>query len=359
MAPPSGPRYPLAMIAGRAASGALVVAFLAASPARAAGPSDTAARPAAAEAPGADGAEPTAATATVPAGATAPTGPGAPAAAPAPASNPLVVGAVSTGLAGVVVASGVLAWWREAGYAGWSWYDSGFFGRTTYAGGSDKAGHFYSWYVGVHALTGIYEALGVSHGRSVAAAASFSVAMSTVVELVDGFTKFGFEWPDVVANVAGAAFGVAQELSPSLDALVGVRIGYVPTPEFMGRSFNYFKLINDYSGMIFYVDFKPAGLERAFGVSPGAARYFTVGLTYGTFGYDPRDTPKRRNLGLYVGLNVPEILDAALGSENVAVRAAEAFTRYYAIPFTSVAAIDDLNDGSRRVGFGVANRLEL
>ena len=73
---------------------------------------------------------------------------------------------------GVVVVIGTFAWWRDEGYQGWSLRETGFFGRHTYAGGSDKAGHIYTPYLGVRILGQTYEWLEVD--RTTAAVARFA-----------------------------------------------------------------------------------------------------------------------------------------------------------------------------------------
>ncbi|GAG57180.1 unnamed protein product, partial [marine sediment metagenome] len=39
----------------------------------------------------------------------------------------------------------------------------GFFGKNTYAGGADKAGHFYASYVEFRTMVSLYELIGIKH----------------------------------------------------------------------------------------------------------------------------------------------------------------------------------------------------
>ncbi|UCD83938.1 MAG: DUF2279 domain-containing protein [Deltaproteobacteria bacterium] len=272
----------------------------------------------------------------------------------------LLAGSISAGILGTLLTIGTFSWWKDTGYTGWGWKDTGFFGADTYAGGSDKAGHIYACYAAAKGTKQIYEWLGVSPRGALALSTGFTFFMSNIVEVIDGFTPHDFEWADVVTNVTGLSFFYAGEKFPALDALFGLRIGYTPTPEFVKDKKNYIKLINDYSGMIFFVDFKPAGLKEAFGISPGPARYFILGITYGTYGYSPTGPIERRNLGFYTGLNIPEVLAAIFGPDShKCIRATSTFGKYYAYPFTSVSLNRDLNHETTAVNFGVANRWQI
>lgn len=272
----------------------------------------------------------------------------------------LLVGSISAGIAGTLLMIGTFSWWKDPGFTGWGWKDTGFFGADTYAGGSDKAGHIYASYVTCKGTKQIYEWLGVSPRGALALSTGFTFVMSNIIEVIDGFTPNDFEWADVVTNVIGLAFFFAGEKYPPLDALFGLRIGYFPTPEFVRDKKNYIRLVNDYSGMIFYVDFKPAGIEDVFGVSVGPARYFTLGITYGTYGYSPTGPIERRNLGFYTGLNAPVVLQAIFGpNAHKGIRAVSTFGKYYAYPFTTVSLNHDLNHHTSTVNFGVANRWQV
>ena len=115
----------------------------------------------------------------------------------------LTLAGVGAGLSTLVVVGGTLAWWRDEPYVGWNWRNTGFFGRTTYAGGSDKVGHAFAWWLGLRASTQIFEWFGISRRHSLIAGTTFSLVLGNVVEVGDAFTRYGFEWPDVIANVAG------------------------------------------------------------------------------------------------------------------------------------------------------------
>ncbi|MBI5508973.1 MAG: DUF2279 domain-containing protein [Deltaproteobacteria bacterium] len=259
----------------------------------------------------------------------------------------------------VTLVAGTFAWWRDKGYAGWGWRDTGFFGRDTYAGGADKAGHFISCYGATRLMTTLYHSLGVEAPNDLWLGAGFIWFLGAAVETVDGFTAFGFEYPDLIANTAGVVAGILAEKLPAVDALVGYRIGYLPTPHYLRHDKSYIRTINDYGGMIYYVDVKPAGLETAWGLDPGPARYLSFGVTFNTHGYSPKsEWRKERNVGLHVSLNVSEILLGAFEPGTFGVEGLARVSRYYAWPFTSVIYVRDLNNDDDTINFGVANRDE-
>jgi len=277
---------------------------------------------------------------------------------PSSPNRTLLVGSISAGILTGFMVFGTFAWWKDKGRTGWSWKQTGFFGADTYVGGADKAGHIYAYYVTSKGTRQIYQWMGVPKKSALILGTGVTFFVSTAVEVVDGFTEHGFEWTDVVANLLGMGFFLTGELVPSFDELFGMRISYVPTYEFVHGEKNYVKLVNDYSGMIFYLDLRLAGLEKVTEISLGPARYFTLGLTYGTYGYSPGRDNKRRNLGFYIGLNFPEILESIWGTKSRSVRAASTFTRYYALPFTTASLEHDLNHGTTTLNFGVANRMQ-
>jgi hypothetical protein len=103
-------------------------------------------------------------------------------------------------LGSLVVLGGFISWWRDSAIVGWSWKDTGAFGEHTYAGGADKAGHAFAFYTLTRLTAGMYRWLGLSAAWSLALGASFAFLMSNVIEVVDGFTRFGFEYEDAIAN---------------------------------------------------------------------------------------------------------------------------------------------------------------
>ena len=84
----------------------------------------------------------------------------------------------------------------------------------------DKFGHLYGGYhlarIGYAALR---EAC-VGEKKAIIWSAAYAALFQLQIEVFDGrFKKYGFSYADVIANTAGQAFAVAQELRPSLRAI--------------------------------------------------------------------------------------------------------------------------------------------
>jgi hypothetical protein len=276
--------------------------------------------------------------------------------------------AYAVGITGVsfcsLLVAGSFAWWKDAGFTGHlELYDSGGFGRSTYAGGSDKAGHVYSCYVGVRAMKYFYEMAGLDERSALWLSTAFVALTGTTVELIDGFTPFKFEYGDVIADLTGVATAFVFESFPAANELFGLRISYIPTTELIHSIKNnykttYIKTINDYSGMMFYADFKPAGLEKIWNIPVGFMRYLMLGITYNTYGYAPSKERKERDLGFYIGLNLSELLFSGFGKNTSIVNGIARLTCYYAVPYTNVVVNRDLNNNQTEINAGAANRFE-
>ncbi len=277
---------------------------------------------------------------------------------PPPPGDKHNIAGVTIGVTALALGLGAFAWWKDKDLEPLHLRETGYFGRRTYAGGADKAGHMFSNYLSIKSMTAIYEALGLSHDKALILASGFVFGIAQAVELIDGFTEHGFEYQDVYANLVGLTLGILTELSPELESIFGMRIGYVPSRAWHRAETGlgtYLNIINDYSGQIIFVDLKPGGVLRQLGVSPGFSRYLLAGVNWNTYGYAPRDRPnRRRNLGVHVSAAMNEIIGSfELGTKGAV---AAAFTKYYALPFVTVALTRDLNNEQWFWCFGLANR---
>jgi hypothetical protein len=190
-----------------------------------------------------------------------------------------IVTGVSAGCVALLLAWGTQAWWED-GLKPFRFRETGGFGRDTYAGGADKIGHAYSNYMLTHVGAALYRSLGMSRARAAWYSGIATFLLGNWFELIDGFTDFGFEYGDVIANTVGAALGIVTQLYPELDETIGMRIAYVPSNDFLDNDKTLLKWINDYSGMSFYADVKLRGLFRLFDTDPGFARFLLVGLRH-------------------------------------------------------------------------------
>jgi hypothetical protein len=212
------------------------------------------------------------------------------------------------GIGVIVGIYGANGWWKDGFSGSFRTVDEGGFGRNTYAGGADKAGHAFFTYTGARLLTRGFEALGNGPGRSLRLGAWTSLGVMTGVELVDGFSKkFRFSMEDAVANAAGAVFAVLAEVDPRVDALLDFRLLYRRSDD--ARRVGEADPIADYSGQTFLLAVKADGVPRLREV-PGV-RYLELQIGYNTRGYEPNDgtmNDPHRRIYYGVGINLSRLL---------------------------------------------------
>lgn len=78
----------------------------------------------------------------------------------------------------------------------------------------DKAGHYYSAYSMGRASHAMWKWAGVSRKKSIWLGGLSGLAFQSIIEVLDGFsTEYGFSPGDYIANVAGTATFISQELA--------------------------------------------------------------------------------------------------------------------------------------------------
>ena len=256
-----------------------------------------------------------------------------------------------------VPVAGELTWWRNEETERFHTANEGWFGRGTYAGGADKVSHAVGAYIVSRELAAAFESLGNSPARSRALAAGLTSFAGLVVEAGDGLSVYGFAWQDAVANLAGASISSAIGAAKA-DDLVGLRYGLVHAriPPADGRAAAYG---SDYSREIYSADLKLAGVFRRLHAGGGPARFLMLSVNYGSKGYrfSPADR-RERNVGIDVGLNVPELLREAGVRETTwwGLPLLKFFT-YYRLEYTAWGWRYDLNH-HKWSGFGTGNRFD-
>jgi len=251
---------------------------------------------------------------------------------------------MTVGIVAAVPLVGELAWWKGNQHGSFHFTDEGWFGRDTYAGGADKASHFFFGYMASREMTRWYERFGNSPASSRALSVAVAAFAGALIEIGDGYTDvYGYSWQDVASNVAGAlaAAGIG---AARIDDLVGLRFGFVSAeiPPPCCRAFGYG---HDYSEDVYSLDFKLAGMFRRANVRPGIGRFFLVSLTYGTKGYrfSPVDV-RERNVGIDLGISMPEILQAiGVRREKWWGEILLTFFDYIRLPYTAFGFQYDLN----------------
>jgi uncharacterized protein YfiM (DUF2279 family) len=122
----------------------------------------------------------------------------------------------------------------------------------------DKAGHMYSsYYISKKGIDALRWA-GVSEKKAVWLGGSMSLLMLTPIEIFDGlFDGYGFSVTDMIANTAGSALAVGQELLWQ-EQRIRMKFSYHPTkyagyrPSYFGESriTNFF---TDYNGHTYWL----------------------------------------------------------------------------------------------------------
>ena len=251
--------------------------------------------------------------------------------------------------AGVVVIApviGYFAWWKDSSRSSFEFANERWFQRDTYAGGADKASHIFLGYISTLTLQGIYRSLDKSPAEARGLALGVMVFTGALIEIGDGFSKYGFSWEDITANAIGATLATGLD-AWGLKDTVGLRFGYVKAliPDACCRYGGYG---DDYSKEIYSADLKLAGFLPRVGVKPGPARFLLLSVTYGSKGYRYSAAPLRqRNVGIGVGLNLREVLLAVgVPERKWWGKALLAIGTYFRFPYTSFGWHYDLNHGT-------------
>jgi hypothetical protein len=252
----------------------------------------------------------------------------------------------------VLATSGILLSVASASYAKWwsgkstpfHFRREGFAGVGTYAGGLDKASHFFFSYMFFEPIDRLFELLDHPATESGALAVGTLIGMGAVVEAGDGFGT-GASWEDFVSDTAGGLVAFALR-EAQLDDTVGLRYGWLLTPSSPG-GYQHGPFSEDYSREIYSLDLKLGGLFRRLRLSPRVARFFLLSMTYDTKGYGHPEVPpegRERNIGVGLGLNLAEIARAlGLRQDTWWSKPLYGFLTYFRFPYTAFGFRYDLN----------------
>jgi hypothetical protein len=224
-------------------------------------------------------------------------------------------------LSAPVLGYGVAAW--GYGSSDFHFADEGWFGSGTEFGGADKLGHAFS----THAITGGLAALhrrwGFSRKEAALRSAISAFAVLAVMEVGDAHsTEYGFAWQDIVADVAGSAFGYFHESSPWFGRVFDFRMEYLPSD------------LGDVDPVTNYED---SAFLLAANVGALVPRRHTPLLDFVDLqvGYRVRDLDggsgvRSQEVFVGVGLNVANVL------RRLGLRAIAGFFEFYQVPFVSL-----------------------
>lgn len=215
-------------------------------------------------------------------------------------------------------------WWREGFNGRFRAVNEGWLGQNTYAGGTDKLGHFYINYAGTRLFARAFEWAGSTPGESLTRAAWLTLGTFTAVEVIDGFSKkWHFSKEDAVMNALGISAALLLEKNPGLDRLLDLRLLYQPSHE-LHRNVD---PVGDYSGQTYLIVAKASGVPAL--RNHPLLRYAELAVGYGTRGYSDNGSgpavDRSRNIYVGISLNLSELLgETVFKHANVRSRAQRA-----------------------------------
>jgi hypothetical protein len=174
-----------------------------------------------------------------------------------PARFAIVTGGVGLTMVGIHLYQ-QNGWWKD-NRAPFHFQEDLKYGRSV-----DKLGHFYGGTVAAFLLRKSYQWAGLSEEAALYWGSAGSLLFQTYVEIEDGFSKWGFDRVDFAADVAGAAWPIAQYHSPFLRNF-DFKFSYVPSPnlnEAGGTGFAGQRhiMFDDYEGQTIWMSMKMKNL---------------------------------------------------------------------------------------------------
>jgi hypothetical protein len=251
-----------------------------------------------------------------------------------------------------------LAWWIHAPPDHFELSHDGWFGDRTYAGGSDKLGHFFMNHFLTRANAGVLEEGGWHPRTSTYAGAALTLGTYYLFEMRDGYST-GFSMNDMISNFAGAAFAILFREAPVLDRLFDTRVEYFPSSAFLSRPTKHaFNFNEDYTGLKFLLAWHLSTLPVV-EQSGGPLRFVDLVVGYHTRNYRPKETDRHltKYQDRYIGisLNMQRIVDELwmgrhpqFGKSKSRVHRLTRFAaEFFNLPFTSVPVATFTNEYHR------------
>lgn len=170
------------------------------------------------------------------------------------------VAAVSGFYAGTLVDS-YITWWKDDKrpftFLNDPWFDN----SSDY--GMDKLGHFYTSYFFYKVQKDILLWGGYSNSTAKWVSGSLTTMMALLIEIGDGFSRYGFDVKDLISNSAGLAYAILQDEVPFLQNF-NVKWSYFPSNGFSFPP----RFSNHYEGHIYWLTFNLHNIWNQFGENP-------------------------------------------------------------------------------------------
>jgi hypothetical protein len=225
--------------------------------------------------------------------------------------------------------------------------NEGWFGRNTYAGGSDKMAHLYAHYLIMRVLYNVYDFTEDGGPLKWAFSAGITGGIALGIEIGDGFCKNqnGFSYADLTMGFLGLGIAALLEQFPAVDSFVSLSVGYIPTKYFRKHPQRLMWLTDDYSGWKFMANIKLAGFRYLGLPMPEFLKYIQFDVGYYSTGFTKYDynwaeierafnrKGKERNVYIGISLNFVEVVkDFFKDTNSLACRAVQQPVKYYHIP---------------------------
>ncbi len=234
-----------------------------------------------------------------------------------------------------------LAFYAFHGNNVWQWGSQdfgigkeGWFGKKTYAGGADKLGHLMGLHLQKRSLNWLLIQMGYPNDTANLYSAVMVETLGLAIELGDGLSRYRFSPEDLLMDSFGVLFAYLLDKYPRLDSLVGFKIQYWPSTNYLDdRNKNKLDITSDYDGMKFFLTFRATGIPQL--NEHKLIRYLSFDLGYYTRGYKPNLFPNddKRVLTAGIGINLSELV-FGISSENKMVSASSTLLKYWAPPYS-------------------------
>ena len=202
------------------------------------------------------------------------------------------------------------------------WNGDGLFGVNTYAGGSDKLGHFWSNHLVSRASTEMLIAGGWKPLPASLISSGLSITYFTFIEVKDGY-YYEFSSGDLVADIGGAALSALLINVPAVDRLIDFRVDYWPSQEYRDDfSDGDVNFAEDYTGQIYLLAAHLSGIPHLT-EQPYMkwARYVDIVGGYQSLNFKPEPEPEdmaipSQHLFIGASLNLQGVLETLYGERE-------------------------------------------
>ncbi|MGE5181248.1 MAG: DUF2279 domain-containing protein [Acidobacteriota bacterium] len=229
--------------------------------------------------------------------------------------RPLAAGGTLAGAYGAFAVWMFVAWYHHHKKRPFKWGGDGWLGRTTYAGGADKAGHAWATMSLARLGTVILTTWGgYSRRKASLLSASLSQALFTGVEVKDGF-YYEFSFSDLAGDTTGAVLAALLDNFPRLDELFDYRVDYWPSQMYRRKlagtspcpagGCSRWNIAEDYSGQSYLAAFHLGGIGAVRDKIGPVSRFVDVAAGFGTRNYRPlpdHDITEMPHQDLFLGL---------------------------------------------------------